>query len=77
MPNLTELNANPWRFNVGDTVYIAGRPQLDATVVNTQHRQIETEHYGRIKWPYYLVVDYYGDNLWFPQHCLSSTPILP
>jgi len=70
MPNLTELNANPFRFQRGEIVYLAGHPQFEATIT-------AAFGHGRLAWPHYLVMDYQGDEWTMPQQLLSRSPILP
>jgi len=65
---LEKLNANPWRFAVGDAVYIAGWPQDSALITAAFGR-------GRAGWPHYSVVDHKGAEWVVPQQCLSSVPI--
>ena len=64
------LRANPWRFNTGDEVFIAGHPQFAAKIT-------ATFGYGRSGWPHYVVVDYKGVEWTLPQQMLSKMPILP
>ena len=64
------LNSNPWRFAVGDVVYIAGQAQEPAKVT-------EAFGYGRSGWPHYLVVDHQGHEWTLPQQCLARSPLVP
>ena len=64
------LNRNPWRFAVGDVVYIAGQAQEPAKVT-------EAFGHGRISWPHYRVVDHRGDEWTLPQQCLARSPVVP
>ena len=64
------LNANPWRFAVGDVVYIAGHEQLPAKVT-------AEIGYGRLHWPHYLVVDHQMHEWTVPQQCLARLPVVP
>ena len=64
------LTANPWRFKVGDLVYIAGQPQFKAKVT-------AAFGHGRRSWPHYLVTDYKGVEWRCCQIELSKSPILP
>ena len=64
------LNANPWRFAVGDVVYIAGHEQQPAKVT-------AAFGHGRSSWPHYLVMDYQGHEWTVPQQCLARLPVVP
>ena len=64
-----ELNANPWRFNVGDEVWMAGDRQPYPSKV------VEAFGYGRSAWPHYRVVDCQGIEFTVPQQLLSASPI--
>ena len=64
------LNANPWRFAVGDVVYIAGHEQEPAKVT-------AAFGHGRSSWPHYLVMDYQGHEWTVPQQCLARLPVVP
>ena len=63
------LKRDPWRFAVGDVVYIAGHPQRGATITGAFG-------VGRTAWPHYLVQDYNGSEWQVSQQCLSRTPIV-
>lgn len=63
---LEKLNDNPWRFEPGDVVYIAGREPVKVTAAFGN---------GRLNWPHYLVVDHQMHEWTVPQQCLSSSPI--
>ena len=63
------LKRDPWRFAVGDVVYIAGHPQREATIAGAFG-------VGRAAWPHYLVRDYNGSEWQVSQQCLSRTPIV-
>jgi len=63
------LTANPWRFAVGDEVFLAGHPQFAAKVV-------AAFGHGRSAWPHYIVIDYEGTEWTVPQQILSKSPIL-
>lgn len=65
-----KLRYNPWRFAVGDVVYIAGHEQEPAKVT-------EAFGYGRSNWPHYLVMDYQGHEWTVPQQCLTRLPVVP
>ena len=67
---LEKLNDNPWRFQPGEMVYIAGHEQLAAVVT-------EAFGYGRFHWPHYLVVDGQGHEWTVPQQYLARSPIVP
>jgi hypothetical protein len=67
---LEKLRDNPWRFAVGDVVYIGGQPQNPAKVT-------EAFGTGRLSWPHYLVVDHQGDEWTLPQQCLARSPLVP
>jgi hypothetical protein len=62
------LNSNPWRFQPGDDVYIAGREQQQVKVT------LAFGH-GPMNWPHYLVVDDQMREWTVPQQCLSRAPI--
>ena len=64
------LNRKPWRFAVGDVVYIAGHEQIPAKVT-------AAFGHGRLSWPHYLVVDYQGDEWTLPQQCLARSMVVP
>jgi hypothetical protein len=64
-----ELNANPWRFKVGDEVWIAGDRQPYPSKI------VEAFGYGRSGWPHYQVVDCQGTEFTVPQQLLSKSPI--
>lgn len=64
------LNSNPWRFAVGDVVYIAGQAQEPAKVT-------DAFGHGRLNWPHYLVADYQGDEWTLPQQCLARSMVAP
>jgi hypothetical protein len=64
------LQHNPWRFAVGDDVFLAGHPQVAAKIT-------ATFGYGRSGWPHYTVLDYEGTEWTVPQQMLSKSPILP
>jgi len=64
------LNRDPWRFAVGDVVYVAGHPQREATITGAFG-------VGRTAWPHYLVQDYNGSEWQVPQQCLSRSVIVP
>lgn len=66
---LEKLKDNPWRFAVGDDVYIAGWPQQSAKIT-------AAFGHGRSGWPHYVVVDHQGVEWTIPQQCLSSVPIV-
>jgi hypothetical protein len=69
MKLVDQLRQNPWRFKVGDEVFIASRrSQWPAKVV-------EAFGYGPSGWPHYLVVDVQGDEWTVPQQLLSASPI--
>jgi len=61
---------NPWRFALGDRVFIAGHPQQPAVVTAALGQ-------GRASWPHYFVVDFDGYEWRVPQIHLSSAPIQP
>lgn len=65
---LEKLNDNPWRFEPGDVVYVAGRGAAKVTAAFGN---------GRLNWPHYLVVDHQMHEWTVPQQCLSSSPIAP
>ena len=65
---LEKLRDNPWRFAVGDVVYIAGHEQIPAKVT-------AAFGHGRSSWPHYLVVDYQGHEWTVPQQCLARSPL--
>ena len=67
---LEHLNANPWRFDAGDVVYIAGHEQQPAKVT-------AAFGHGRSSWPHYLVMDYQGHEWTLPQQCLARLPLVP
>ena len=67
---LEKLRDNPWRFAVGDVVYIVGRAQEPAKVT-------AAFGHGRPHWPHYLVVDHQGDKWTLPQQCLARLPVVP
>ena len=64
------LNSNPWRFAVGDVVWIAGHEQEPAKVT-------KAFGHGRLSWPHYLVVDHQMHEWTVPQQCLSRLPVVP
>ena len=64
------LNDNPWRFAVGDVVWIAGHEQIPGKVT-------AAFGHGRLCWPHYLVVDYQGDEWTLPQQCLARSMVAP
>jgi hypothetical protein len=68
---LEKLNDNPWQFEPGDVVYIAGHKQQPAKVT-------AAFGHGRSSWPHYSVVDWDGHEWVLPQQCLSRSiiPIL-
>ena len=67
---LEKLRDNPWRFAVGDVVYIAGHEQIPAKVT-------AAFGHGRSSWPHYLVMDYQGHEWTVPQQCLARLPVVP
>ena len=67
---LEKLRDNPWRFAVGDVVYIAGHEQIPAKVT-------AGFGHGGLSWPHYLVVDHQGQEWTLPQQCLARSPLLP
>jgi hypothetical protein len=67
---LEKLCDNPWRFAVGDVVYIAGRAQEPAKVT-------AAFGHGRLSWPHYLVVDHQMQEWTVPQQCLARSPLVP
>ena len=67
---LEKLRDNPWRFQPGDDVYIAGHEQQPAKVT-------AAFCHGRLSWPHYLVVDHQGHEWTVPQQCLARLPVVP
>ena len=65
---LEKLRDNPWRFQPGDDVYIAGSEQRPAKVT-------KAFGHGRLSWPHYLVVDDQMQEWTVPQQCLSRVAI--
>ena len=63
------LNANPWRFAVGDDVFVANWPQEPVKVT-------AAFGHGRSSWPHYVVLDSQGVEWTLPQQCLSSKAIV-
>jgi hypothetical protein len=67
---LEKLRDNPWRFAVGDVVYIAGHEQIPANVT-------AVFGHGRSGSPHYLVVDHQGLEWTLPQQRLARSPLVP
>jgi hypothetical protein len=63
------LNSNPWQFERGDVVYIAGHKQQPAKVT------LAFGH-GQSNWPHYLVVDYEMQEWTVPQQLLARSPVV-
>ena len=63
------LRSNPWRFKVGDEVFIASNRQPYPAKV------VEAFGYGPSGWPHYSVVDFQGTEYVVPQQLLSASPI--
>lgn len=63
------LNANPWRFAVGDDVFVANWPQESVKIT-------AAFGHGRSSWPHYVVLDSQGVEWTLPQQCLSSKQIV-
>jgi hypothetical protein len=66
--NTRVLNAQPWRFEPGDHVYVRGWPSEDRAVVTAL---IPT----RQGFPSYLIVDESGDEWHMAQLFLSRSPL--
>jgi len=62
------LKDNPWRFVVGDSVYVAGWEQLPAKITAAFGA-------GLLGWPHYVVVDHQGIEWTLPQLMLSRSVI--
>ena len=69
MKLVDQLRQNPWRFKVGDEVWIAGKRQPYPATVS------EAFGYGPSGWPHYTVVDFQGAEFVVPQQLLSKVPI--
>jgi hypothetical protein len=67
MSRVHVLNAQPWRFMPGDSVFIRGWGPLQSAVVLCQ-----LEAYA---WPHYLVADEDGNEWRISQLELSSRPL--
>lgn len=59
---------SPWRFKVGNVVYVAGHPQQPARVT-------AAFGHGGFAWPHYLIVDAFGAEWRVCQLHLSSSVI--
>jgi hypothetical protein len=66
---IEKLNDKPWRFAVGDSVYVAGWEQLPAKITAAFGA-------GRLAWPHYVVVDGEGTEWTLPQLMLSRSVIV-
>jgi hypothetical protein len=69
MIQLRRLNAQPWRFDPGDTVYVRGWA-AEKTALITDRAATEAH------FPHYLVVDPNGKEWCIAQVELSSNPIV-
>lgn len=65
---IEKLKDNPWRFVVGDSVYVAGWEQLPAKITAAFGS-------GLLGWPHYVVVDGEGIEWTLPQLMLSRSVI--
>jgi hypothetical protein len=66
---IEKLKDNPWRFVVGDSVYVAGWEQLPAKITAAFGA-------GPFGWPHYVVVDGQGIEWTLPQLMLSRSVIV-
>ncbi len=67
--NIRVLNAHPWRFALGDQVYVQGWPGNETAVVTAQ------QTINRARFPHYLIVDSVGIEWRVSQLHLSRSPI--
>lgn len=65
---IEKLKDQPWRFVVGDSVYVAGWEQLPAKITAAFGT-------GLLGWPHYVVVDHQGTEWTLPQLMLSRSVI--
>ena len=65
---IEKLKDNPWRFVVGDSVYVAVWQQLPVKITAAFGA-------GRSSWPHYVVVDHQGIKWTLPQLMLSRSVI--
>ena len=63
------LNGKPWRFKIGEVVYVRGWP-VDATA------KITAQLRNAVPFPHYLAVDNDGREWRIPQLHLSTSPII-
>jgi hypothetical protein len=66
--NTKVLNAQPWRFIPGETVYVRGWPRDETALVTAQMPT-------RQGFPSYLIVDSVGMEWWVAQLRLSHSPL--
>lgn len=66
---LRRLNSQPWRFKIGQAVYVRGWP-VDATALITAQLAASDV------FPHYLAVDNDGNEWQLPQIHLSTSPII-
>jgi hypothetical protein len=69
MTLVDQLNQSPWRFKVGDEVFIAGHQQEHPAKIR------EAFGYGPSGWPHYRVVDHEGAVWVVPQQMISVSRI--
>lgn len=61
------FNGYPWRFQIGDQVWVRGW--------NAEHARIISKRITSNGWPHYRVVDEIGAEYIVPQIHISSRPI--
>jgi hypothetical protein len=72
---IEKLNDNPWRFAVGDSVYVAGWRQTDENGNPEPAKITAAFGAGLLGWPHYVVVDDQGTEWTLPQLMLSRSVI--
>jgi len=66
-PHPGTMQAHPWRFTVGQKVYLSGRPPT--------HTYEVTGGFLYNRFPHLLLLDSTGHQLQVPQLCATSKPI--
>jgi hypothetical protein len=67
-PSPGEMQSHPWRFTLGQSVYLAGRPPSLTYLV--------TGGFIHNGFPHLLLSDSLGNRIQVPQLCASSKPIV-